>query len=509
MKSCFGYIRVSTQKQGEGVSLEAQKDAITVFASRNDLNISEWFEEKETAAKRGRPIFNGMLKQLKQGIAEGVIIHKIDRSARNLRDWAMFSELPDAGVSVYVATESLDFNSRGGRLTADIQAVIAADYIRNLREECIKGMNGRLKQGIFPWGAPPGYLNQGGGKPKVPCPKTAPLIKLAFELYATRQYSYATLLDELHQRGLRNTRGGKLTLCGLGNILQNPFYIGLMHIKSSGKTYDGIHQPIVSAVIWKQVQTVRGERSGPKSTRHSHQFQGLFRCGLCDKPMVPERQKGHVYYRCKRHGCPTKTIREEVLDKKIREKLSKLVLSAKAVEQAEQIDGAEATVDLAEQRKALDLQIKGDVQRLDRLEDLLIDGAFNRDAFTRKQSEIQVRLTGLREQVEKLPDPVALAEQQQQLAELRKSLVLLYEMANRAEKRMIIENVWPNRTVSGRDVAFKPYSWVEREDFNPNLLGSAHERNRDRTFITEDDTLTGPLLNLLAFKKKDLGEDAA
>ena len=134
MKTCFGYIRVSTQKQGEGVSLEAQKDAITVFASRNGLSVTKWFEEKETAAKSGRPVFTNMLRQLKQGKAEGVIIHKIDRSARNLRDWAMFSELPDAGVSVYVATESLDFNSRGGRLTADIQAVIAADYIRNLRE---------------------------------------------------------------------------------------------------------------------------------------------------------------------------------------------------------------------------------------------------------------------------------------------------------------------------------------------------------------------------------------
>lgn len=164
MKSCFGYIRVSTLKQGEGVSLEAQKDAIMVFASRNDLTVTTWFEEKETAAKSGRPIFTAMLKQLHQGKAAGLIMHKIDRSARNHRDWADIGDLSDAGVDIHFATESLDFRSRGGRLTADIQAVIAADYIRNLREECIKGMNGRLKQGLFPWGAPPGYLNQGGGK---------------------------------------------------------------------------------------------------------------------------------------------------------------------------------------------------------------------------------------------------------------------------------------------------------------------------------------------------------
>ncbi|WP_371226354.1 recombinase family protein [Roseovarius sp. 2305UL8-3] len=509
MKPCFGYIRVSTQKQGEGVSLEAQKDAITVFASRNDLAVTQWFEEKETAAKSGRPVFNSMLKQLKQGKAKGVIIHKIDRSARNLRDWAMFSELPDAGVSVYVATESLDFNSRGGRLTADIQAVIAADYIRNLREECIKGMNGRLKQGLFPWGAPPGYLNQGGGKPKIPCPKTAPLIKLAFELYATRQYSYDALLDELHRRGLRNTRGGKLTLCGLGNILQNPFYIGLMHIKSSGKTYEGVHKPIVPVATWKQVQAIRSERSGPKSTRHNHLFQGIFRCGLCDKPMVPEKQKGHVYYRCKQRDCATKTIREELLDHAIRQELKRLELSAKAAAQAENAGMPETILRLEEQRVALDLQIKDDQRRLDRLEDLLLDGVLDRGAFERKQGKIYVRLAGLREEVLKLPDPDpdALTEHQEQLAELRKSLVLLYEKANRAEKRMIIENVWPNRTVSGIKPAFEPYSWVARVEIDPALLGGAQKRHRDRTThdIAEDDLqLIQPLFELLnAASKSD------
>ncbi|MFV1877678.1 recombinase family protein [Nioella sp.] len=170
MKPCFGYIRVSTQKQGEGVSLEAQKDAIISFASRQNLSVVKWFEERQTAAKGGRPIFNQMLGQLKRRAARGVIIHKIDRSARNLRDWAMFSELPDMGVDVFIATENLDFNSRGGRLTADIQAVIAADYIRNLREETIKGLHGRLKQGLYRFRAPIGYLDNGKGRPSASSP---------------------------------------------------------------------------------------------------------------------------------------------------------------------------------------------------------------------------------------------------------------------------------------------------------------------------------------------------
>src|SRR5207244_2409004 len=103
---------------------------------------------------------------LRQGRADGVVIHKIDRSARNLKDWADLGELIDGGIQIQFANESLDLHSRGGRLSADIQAVVAADYIRNLREETRKGFYGRLKQGMYPLPAPVGYLDMGKGRVK-------------------------------------------------------------------------------------------------------------------------------------------------------------------------------------------------------------------------------------------------------------------------------------------------------------------------------------------------------
>src|ERR1022692_4439578 len=110
MRNFLGYIRVSTAKQGEGVSLQEQREAISRHAERSQLEVTEWFEERETAAKRGRPVFNQMLKALRQGRADGVIIHKIARSARNLKDWADLGELIDQGVEVQFANESLDLH---------------------------------------------------------------------------------------------------------------------------------------------------------------------------------------------------------------------------------------------------------------------------------------------------------------------------------------------------------------------------------------------------------------
>src|SRR5258706_3001267 len=189
MKVFYGYIRVSTARQGEdGVSLEHQRDAIERYATKNNLEIAKWFTEQETAAKRGRPLFGQMLKALRGGKATGVIIHKIDRSARNLKDWADLGELIDAGLEVHFANESLDLHSRGGRLSADIQAVVAANYIRNLREETIKGFYGRLKQGLYPRPAVIGYQDQGPGLPKLADPVQPPLVRLAFEQYATGNF---------------------------------------------------------------------------------------------------------------------------------------------------------------------------------------------------------------------------------------------------------------------------------------------------------------------------------
>jgi site-specific DNA recombinase len=236
----FAYIRVSTTRQGEhGVSLQAQREAIERYAGKNGLEICQWFEEQETAAKRGRPQFTQMLRLLQKRKAAGVIIHKIDRSARNLKDWADLGELIDSGIMIHFANESLDLTSRGGRLSADLQAVVAADFIRNLREETKKGFYGRLKQGFYPMQAPLGYLDSGSGKVKVVDPVRGPLIKRAFELYATGKYGQVSLGEELYRLGLRSRSGRKLDKNFLGRMLKNRFYMGIIHIKKANETFLG------------------------------------------------------------------------------------------------------------------------------------------------------------------------------------------------------------------------------------------------------------------------------
>src|SRR5712691_1441193 len=304
MKVFYGYIRVSTARQGEhGVSLEHQREAIERYANKNSLEIAKWFEEQETAAKRGRPMFGQMLKLLRTGKATGVIIHKIDRSARNLKDWADLGELIDRGIVVHFAHESLDLHSRGGRLSADIQAVIAADYIRNLREEVRKGFYGRIKQGLYPLPAPVGYLDKGKGKPKELDPVKAPLVRKAFELYASGRYTLDSLVEELWRLGLRNRGGSKLTRNRLSVLLNKPFYMGLIRLRT-GETFPGIHPPLIPKSLFDRVQRILTERTQTCSDTHDFLFRRLLTCKLCGYSLSGELQKGHVYYRCHTQTCP-------------------------------------------------------------------------------------------------------------------------------------------------------------------------------------------------------------
>ena len=483
MKHCYAYTRVSTVKQGDGVSLEAQKEAIQIFSSQNNIVITEWFEEKVTAAKKGRPEFNRMVSQLRRRKAEGLVIHKIDRSARNLGDWARIGELADVGIDIHFATESLDFRSRGGRLAADVQAVVAADYVRNLREECIKGINGRLKQGLYPFRAPIGYLDNGGGRPKTPDPKRAALIRRAFELYASGRYSQRAILAEVNSRGLRKVDGSLLRPQNIETILSNPFYCGLIRIKKTGSIYRGCHEPLIPVSIFERAQDVKAGRAIKKMTVHNHTYRLLFRCGICDGPMVPERQKGRVYYRCQTTTCQTKTVREDMIDEAVSECLQAAQLSdeeAKALQRKfddwfQKNAGYDPRPDVQLRRSEIH-------RKLDKLTDALIERLIDQDTFKTRKESLLFEEAKLDEQVQEWQRNSKNPEGFTEFLELTKTLLFSYKMAAPDEKRTIVEMATSNRKVIERNIELEPSKWLLDLRKNADVLFGGPHRGTARTF---------------------------
>lgn len=496
MKKCFAYIRVSTVKQGEGVSLEAQREAITVFASRQNIEIVQWFEEKETAAKRGRPIFNKMIADLKKRRADGLVVHKIDRFARNLIDYGKISELMDIGIDIHTAIDSLDFQTRGGRLAADVQAVVAADYVRNLREECIKGLTGRLKQGLYPFKAPIGYLDNGGGKVKTLDPDRAHHILAAYELYGSEQYSQRALQEELAKRGLRTKAGHPLSLSGLESVLANPFYCGIIKIKRSGGVYQGCHEPLIPVSLFERVQDIKTGKAVKKMTKHNYTYRRLFRCSLCDGAMIPERQKGRVYYRCQTRNCATKTVREDGIEAAILQCLSTLQLTDANIDKMAQrftawIEKRESNSDSS----ALPLQLAAIADRRERLTDALIDRLIDKETYQNRAEALLIEEARVKEQQQELAAHRANPQCLRNFLELLRNLAQTYYFAAQAEKYRITKIATSNRTVAGKKICVEPSKWLQDVGATVAALRGAPSPCADRTLTG---LLWGPIVLELA-----------
>jgi DNA invertase Pin-like site-specific DNA recombinase len=459
-KSYFSYVRVSTQRQGQlGTSLTEQEAAIQRYAGRWNLKITKQYEERETAAKQGRPVFLEMLRALQKGKAAGLIVHKIDRSARNLKDWADLGSLIDKGIEVHFANESLDLSSRGGRLSADIQAVVAADYIRNLREEAKKGIYGRLKQGLFPFQARIGYLDAGAGKPKKVDPKQAPLVRKAFELYASGDYSLAMLTNKMYRLGLRNKNGRMVQKNSLNDILKNPFYMGLIRIKKADELFIGKHKALVSKALFSQAQDVLTGRQVKKKVKHFFLFRRCIECELCKHSLIAEKQKGNVYYRCQTKSCSQKCIRQEIVEEKVRRIVKQLQFTdvefKLLIKEFQRLQNHKPE-DTEAIKKQLLLELSQIKIRLTKLADAYVDEVFDRETYLSRKNDLVIRQQEItrRLNADKTGEKNYSTEFEKFL-ELLKSVYLSYKRADQYEKRELVKIVFSNFSVRGKSISTK------------------------------------------------------
>ncbi|MGH1428730.1 MAG: recombinase family protein [Arenicella sp.] len=395
MKKLYGYVRVSTTKQGDGVSLIEQKRAIQEFAKKEGYTIIKFFEEKVTAAKEGRAEFNEMVKQLYKKKADGVVMHKVDRSSRNFGDWHKIGKLVDSGINVFYAHSNTDLSKRGDRLTADIELVMAADYIRNLRSEVKKGFYGRLKQGLLPLPAPVGYLDTGAGNAKAIDPEKAPLIKKAFELYSTGDYGLKELSKEMYKRGMTSKVGKRISFQNWSKILNNPFYFGMIRVNKTNETFKGIHQPIISSALFNRVKLVLEGKTPRRVIVHDFAFRRFVKCSQCNYSIIGEIKKGKTYYRCHTKNCPTKSIREDRLSRQLVSFLKYLSLTKLELEQTQETAKLiikNSSHESNQLKQNIRLNIGDTKSKLDCLTDNLISGVVDEETYKRKKEELNLKL---------------------------------------------------------------------------------------------------------------------
>lgn len=460
MDNYFSYFRVSSQNQSEnGVSLEAQQEANLNYAKQNGIKVVKEFREVQSAAKSNRKQFAIMLKEISGSKnIKGIIFHDVDRSARSLKDWAIIGELADHGYDIRFSRDGSGLDNRGSRLTADIKAVVASDFIRNLSDETKKGIRKRLEQGWCVTGhGRLGYTSKGKGvmEPN----EQAPLITECFELYATGKYSLKDLEKIMYDKGLRSKYGKIVTWNKIPHILKCKFYIGLMEVK--GQIYNGNHKSIVSVTTFNKVQELLKRRYPYKPKKREYKFQFLLSCGICGSRLkAMTAKKKYQYYYCRNESCPmNKTIKEEVVERWIIDELKKIKISDDQIsfmmnKIAEMKKVKEITIQ--NRKQTLNLQIGNIRAKLNKLTELLLEEAIDKETFQENNQQLIIKLKQTEEELA-FSDNDESTNKKEELTKLLANPVYAYKKANNQNKNKLINSMMKDIRVFRDKIEFK---WV-------------------------------------------------
>jgi len=429
-KTAVSYLRVSTKEQAEkggqteGFSIPAQREANRRKAeSLGAVIVAEFIDAGESAKSADRPDLQRMLRYLAEHHTDYVLVHKVDRLARNrVDDVEITMAIKKAGATLVSATENID-ETPSGMLLHGIMSSIAEFYSRNLATEVHKGMSQKAKTGSTPGKAPLGYLNvarrtpEGREERTVEIdPERAELITWAFVVFATGEWTLRSLADELETRGLTTRRTPKLSSRPvranvLHAILTNSYYKGEVVYK--GVTHQGTHQPLIDPITWQRVQDVLAANLvGERQREHPHYLKFSVFCGSCGSRLIITNAKNrygvvYPYFVCLgRHIKITSCTRKALLIAKIETMVEDHWATVRLEPGLRDAVEAGLRAELATRRKDAESehkQLSGEKAKLtaqrQKLVEAIYSGAMPLDLIATEQQRIASQLVAIEERI--------------------------------------------------------------------------------------------------------------
>lgn len=318
----LGYCRVSSDEQAaHGISIDAQRDILNGYAAMSQSSIRIYEDAGFSGKNTNRPALQQLLSDVRAGGVSSVVVWKLDRLSRSLRDTLTMIEdlfLP-FGVSLVSVTESIDTSTPSGRMMLNLLASFAqlereqdSDRVvmshKHLAREC-KYLGGHIPLGYCVDDEKIYHLD----------PATSPIARRVFDLYLSRS-GYTSILSWLNSDECFPLTGKRrpFTKQDLNYMLRNEFYAGTYvrrigadkrHRVTSPETIriPGGVPAILSQDEWQRVCDLRDQnRSAAASYRakNIYPLSGLVYCSVCGHLMKithgGKTRSGQIerYYTC-------------------------------------------------------------------------------------------------------------------------------------------------------------------------------------------------------------------
>ena len=405
----FLYARKSTEPDDKQVmSIPAQLVELREFASRENLEILEEFQESKSAKSPGREVFGKMMMRLERGEANGVIAWHPDRLARNSIDGGRIIYAVDTSRIISLRFPTFWFEpTPQGLFMLQVAFGQSKYYSDNLAENTRRGMRQKLRRGEWLTKAPFGYVNNPKTRNIEPDEVKSRIIVKAFEEYAKGSYTLISMAQFLSDHGVTTKAGTPLGKASVKRILTNRAYLGLT--KHRDEYFPGSFAPILSSARFEAVQKVLASREHKRRRQQKHDFPftNLFRCAECGGMFTAQWCTGksggrYRYYRCtkKKGNCGAKYLREDLLASQIKERLQTISLPDRytgwMLNKIEEWEREEITASGSEIQN-LSSEIKAAEERMDKLVSTYLDGDIPKESYLKRKDALMRSSAALQE----------------------------------------------------------------------------------------------------------------
>lgn len=283
------YPRVSTQEQAkEGYSITEQIERLTKYCEAMGWTVYKVYTDPGySGGDMDRPGLKDMIRDVKDGRLDKVVVYKLDRLSRSQKDTLyLIEDVFLANNTDFVSmTENFDTSTSFGRAMIGILAVFAQLEREKIKERMVMGKEARAKEGKWPGGStePIGYDYDE--------PNDLLLVN-EYEAMQVREL-YARFLEGMPLRGIETLfekkgyrhKHGTWSTRTMRSVLQHKVYLG--YIKYKGQYYKAEHDAIIDERTYDEAVKLlktRAEQYKLTGVRHGAQTSylgGLLYCKRC------------------------------------------------------------------------------------------------------------------------------------------------------------------------------------------------------------------------------------
>jgi DNA invertase Pin-like site-specific DNA recombinase len=181
----IAYLRVSTEKQTDsGLSMEAQRAKVEAFASLYGLDLVVMEDAAVSAETLERPVLRQILDQLRRGDASALLVVKLDRLTRSVRDLGELLDIAEQeGWAILSVGENLDTRTAAGRLVVNVLGCVAQWEREAIGERTSAALEAKRHRREYCGGATPyGWRLGADGQTLEPNPEEQAIITAARRL---------------------------------------------------------------------------------------------------------------------------------------------------------------------------------------------------------------------------------------------------------------------------------------------------------------------------------------